>query len=147
MFGTLKIYCNNANNFWILEKFNCKHVSLKSPGFFLFSRCLYIFTFKFLSKIIYSITKNLSQNTSGWLLLIFMFFTKYLPVTASDISVQRVVIYNLNLSLKFITINLTFSLLWVLTLGHASMSPEFLLRFVFWVSFSHALQEHFQRKW
>ena len=46
-------------------------------------------------------------------------FTEHLRVTASDIRMQVVVIYNLNLALKFLIINLTFSLLWVFTLAHA----------------------------
>ena len=35
------------------------------------------------------------------------FFTEHLRVTASDIRMQVVVIYNLNLSLQFLTLNFT----------------------------------------
>ena len=38
-------------------------------------------------------------------------FTEHLQVTASDIRMQVVVIYNLNLSLQSVTVNFTFSLL------------------------------------
>ena len=48
-----------------------------------------------------------------------------------SVSWDYVVIYNLNLSLLFVTINFAFSLFWVFTLAHASKSPEFLHRFVF----------------
>ena len=60
------------------------------------------------------------------------FFTEQLRVTASAIRMQVVVIYNENLSLQFVTINFTFSLLWVNTLAYASMLPEFLHRVLLW---------------
>ena len=56
---------------------------------------------------------------------------EHLWVTASDIRLQAVVIYNLNLSFKFVTINFTFSLLLVFMLTLGSMSPELLHRVVF----------------
>ena len=58
------------------------------------------------------------------------FFAEYLRVTASDIRMQVAVIYNLNLSLQFVSINLEFSLLRVLTLAHALTSASicFLVR-------------------
>ena len=40
-----------------------------------------------------------------------IFFTEHLQVTASDNQMQVVVLYNLNLSLQFVGINVTFSLL------------------------------------
>ena len=74
-------------------------------------------------------------------------FAEHLGVTASDIRMQVVVTYNLKLFLHFVTMNSTFSLLRVLTLPHASMSPDFLHRFFFsWVIFSNALQDRFLRK-
>ena len=39
------------------------------------------------------------------------FLTEHLRVTASDIRIQVVVKYNLDLSLQFVTINFTFSVL------------------------------------
>ena len=53
------------------------------------------------------------------------FFAEHLRVTASDIRMQVVVIYNLNLSLQFVTIDFTFSLLRVFTLAHVLMSLNF----------------------
>ena len=50
------------------------------------------------------------------------FFAEHLRVTASDVRMQVVVIYNLNLFLQFVTINFTFSLLRVFTLAYALMS-------------------------
>ena len=58
------------------------------------------------------------------------FFTEQFQVNASNIRMQVVVIYKLNLSLQFYNDKL-YPLLWVFTLVHASMSPEFLHRFVF----------------
>ena len=52
------------------------------------------------------------------------FLTEHLRVTASDIPMQLVVIYNLNPSLQIVTIN--FTLLWVFILAHASISSELL---------------------
>ena len=47
-----------------------------------------------------------------WILQTFNnnFFTEHLQVTASDIRMQVVVLYKLNLSLQFVTINFTFFL-------------------------------------
>ena len=60
-------------------------------------------------------------------------FAEHLRVTASDIRMQEVVIYNLNLSLQFVTINFAFSLLRVFTLAHDLHNvPVFLRRFAFW---------------
>ena len=70
------------------------------------------------------------------------FFTEYLRVTVFDIRMQVVVIYNLDQSLQFVTVN--FALFFVFNLVHASMSPEFLHPFVFrFVIFRHTLQENF----
>ena len=61
------------------------------------------------------------------------FLAEHLKVTASDIRMQVVVIYNLNLSLQFVTINFTFSLLQVFTLAHALHNvPKHLRQFAFW---------------
>ena len=61
------------------------------------------------------------------------FSAEHLQVTASDIRMQEVVIYNLNLSLQFVTINLAFFLLRVFTLAHDLHNvPVFLRRFAFW---------------
>ena len=46
-------------------------------------------------------------------------------MTAFDIRMQVVLTYNLNLSLQFVTINFTFSLLRVLTLAHDLISLNF----------------------
>ena len=53
------------------------------------------------------------------------FFAEHLRVTASDIRMQVVVIYNLNLFLQFVTIYFTFSLRQVFTLVHALMPLNF----------------------
>ena len=54
-------------------------------------------------------------------------------MTASDIRLQVVVIYNLNLALQFVTINFTFSLLRVFTLAHAlHNAPKLPRQFAFW---------------
>ena len=72
------------------------------------------------------------------------FFVEHLRVTASDIRIQVVVIYNLNLFLQFVTINFTFSLLRVFTLVHALMSLNFCVDLIFGrVILSHALQDRF----
>ena len=72
------------------------------------------------------------------------FFAEHHRVTASDIRMQVVVIYNLNLSLQFVTINFTFSLLRVFTLAHALMSLNFCVDLLFGrVILSHALQDRF----
>ena len=65
-------------------------------------------------------------------------------MTASDIHVQVVVIYDLNLYLQFATINFTFSLLRVFMLVHALMSLNFYVDLLFdWVILSHALQNRY----
>ena len=72
------------------------------------------------------------------------FSPELLRVTASDIRVQVVVIYDLNLSLQFATINFTFSLLRVFTLVHALMSLNFCVDLLFGrVILSHALQNRY----
>ena len=62
-------------------------------------------------------------------------FAKFLRTclrTASAIRMQVAVIYNLNLSLQFVTINFKFSLLRVFTLAHAlHNAPELLRQFAF----------------
>ena len=63
-------------------------------------------------------------------ILVKVFFTEHLRVTASDILIQVVLIYHLNLYLQFVTINSTFFLLQNLALAHVSMSLVFLHRFV-----------------
>ena len=64
--------------------------------------------------------------------------------TASDILMQVVEIYDLNLYLQFVTINFTFSLLRVFTLVHALMSLNFCVDLLFGrVILSHALQNRF----
>ena len=60
-----------------------------------------------------------------------VFFIEHIRVSASDIRMQLVVIYDLNISLQFVLINFTFSFLLFFTLAYASMVPEFLHRFVF----------------
>ena len=61
-----------------------------------------------------------------------MFCAEHLQVTASAIRMQVAVIYNLNLSLQFVTINFKFSLLRVFTLAHAlHNAPELLRQFAF----------------
>ena len=73
-----------------------------------------------------------------------IFFAEHLRVTASDIRMQVVVIYNLNLFLQFVTINFTFSLLRVFTLAHGLMSLNFCVDLLFGrVILSHALQDCF----
>ena len=69
------------------------------------------------------------------------FFTELLRVTACDIQMQVVPIYDLNLSLQFVAINFTFSLLWVSTLALALMLPDFLF-YDGRVIFSQGLQDH-----
>ena len=59
------------------------------------------------------------------------FFAEQLWVNASDIPMQVVVIYNLNLFLQFVTINFTFCLLRVFTLAHALMSLNFCVYLLF----------------
>ena len=72
------------------------------------------------------------------------FIPEHHRVTASDIRMQVVVIYNLNLFLQFVTINFTFSLLRVFTLAHALMSLNFCVDLLFGrVILSHALQDRF----
>ena len=72
------------------------------------------------------------------------FFAEHLRVTASDIRMQVVVIYNLNLPLQFVTINFTFSLLRIFTLAHDLMSLNFFVDLLFGrVILSHALQDRF----
>ena len=60
---------------------------------------------------------------------------EHLHVTTSDIRMHVVVIYNLNLSLQFCNDKL-YTLPRVFTLVYASMSPEFLHRFVFGLGYS-----------
>ena len=68
------------------------------------------------------------------------FFAKHLRVTAFNIRMQVVVIYNLNLSLQFVTISITFSLLRVFLLVHALMSLNFCVNLLFGrIILSHAL--------
>ena len=70
--------------------------------------------------------------------------TPFSQMTASDIRMQVVVIYNLNLSLQFVTINFTFSLLRVFTLPHDLMSLNFCVDLLFGrVILSHTLEDHF----
>ena len=65
-------------------------------------------------------------------------------MTASDILMQVVEIYDLNLYLQFVTINFTFSLLRVFTLVYALMSLNFCVDLLFGrVILSHALQNRF----
>ena len=72
------------------------------------------------------------------------FFEEHLRVTAFDIRMQVVAIYNLNLFLQFVTVNFTFSLLRVFTLAHALMSLNFCVDLLFGrVILSHALQDRF----
>ena len=72
------------------------------------------------------------------------FFAEQLQVTVSDIRMQVIVIYNLNLSLQFVTINFTFSLLRVFTLAHDLMSLNFCVDLLFGrVILNHALQDRF----
>ena len=72
------------------------------------------------------------------------FFTEHPRVTASDICIQVVVIYNLNLILQFVVISFTFSLLRVFTLAHALMFLSFCVDLLFGrVILIHALQDHF----
>ena len=72
------------------------------------------------------------------------FFAEHLRVTASDIRMQVVVIYNLNLFLQFVTTIFTFSLLRVFMLAHALMSLNFCVDLLFGrVILSHALQDCF----
>ena len=71
-------------------------------------------------------------------------FAEHLRVTASDIRMQVVVIYNLNLSLQFVTINFTFSLLRVFTLAHDLMTLNFCVDLLFGrVILSHTLEDRF----
>ena len=72
------------------------------------------------------------------------FFAEHLRVTASDIRMQVIVIYNLNLFLQFVATNFTFSLLRVFTLAHALMSLNFCVDLFFGRAIlSHALQDRF----
>ena len=72
------------------------------------------------------------------------FFAEHLRVTASDIRMQVVVIYNLNLFLQFVTTIFTFSVLRVFMLAHALMSLNFCVDLLFGrVILSHALQDRF----
>ena len=72
------------------------------------------------------------------------FFAEHLRVTASDIRMQVIVIYNLNLFLQFVAANFTFSLLRVFTLAHALMSLNFCVDLFFGRAIlSHALQDRF----
>ena len=72
------------------------------------------------------------------------FFTEHLRVTASDIRMQVVEIYHLNLSLQFVTMNFTFFLLRVFPLAHDLMSLNFCIDLLFGrVILSHALQDRF----
>ena len=72
------------------------------------------------------------------------FFEEHLRVTAFDIRMQVVAIYNLNLFLQFVTVNFTFSLLRVFTLAHALMSLNFCVDLLFGrVILSHTLQDRF----
>ena len=72
------------------------------------------------------------------------FFTEHLRMTASDIRMQEVIIYNLNLSLQFVKINFTSSLMRVFTLAHALMSLKLCVDLLFGrVTLSHALQDSF----
>ena len=72
------------------------------------------------------------------------FFAEHLRVTASDIRMQVVVIYNLNLILQFVVISFTFSLLRVFMLAHALMSLSFCVDLLLGrVILSHALQDRF----
>ena len=63
------------------------------------------------------------------------FFAEHVWLTASNICMQVVVIYNLNLFLQFVTINFTFPLLRVFTLAHDLLFGRVIL--------SHALQDRF----
>ena len=72
------------------------------------------------------------------------FFEEHLRVTAFDIRMQVVAIYNLNLFLQFVTVNFTFSLLRVFTLAHALMSLNFCVDLLFdRAILSHTLQDRF----
>ena len=59
-----------------------------------------------------NVNEALAQVFSGNFCKIFknIFFTEYLQVTASDIRMQVVAIYNLNLPLQFLTINFNSSM-------------------------------------
>ena len=59
-------------------------------------------------------------------------FAEHLRVTASDVRMQVVVIYNLNLFLQSVTINFTVSLLFT---GACVNVPELLRRFAFWYGY------------
>ena len=73
-----------------------------------------------------------------------IFFAEHLRVTAFDIRMQVVEIYNLNLSLQFVIVNFTFSLLRVFTLAHDLMSLNLCVDLLFGsVILSHALQDRF----
>ena len=70
------------------------------------------------------------------------FFAEHLRMTASDIRMQVVVIYNLNLSLQFVKIDFTSSLMRVFTRAHALMSLKLCVDLLFGrVILSHALQD------
>ena len=60
------------------------------------------------------------------------FSTDHLRENTSDTRMQIVVLYNLNLSLQYVTINFTISLVRVFTLPHASISSQFLRRLIFY---------------
>ena len=71
-----------------------------------------------------------------------IFFPEHLRVTASDIHIQVVAIYNLNLSLQFLTKNIF--LLWLFTQEHSLMLLNFFVDLIFgWVILYHALQDRF----
>ena len=75
------------------------------------------------------------------------FFTEQIRFSTSDIRIQVVVISNL--SLQFVTINFSFSLLRVFTLAHASMLPTsifYIDLFSGRVISSHSSQDHSWRK-
>ena len=72
------------------------------------------------------------------------FFAEHLRVTASDIRMQVVIIYDLNLFLHFVTTNFTFSVLRVFTLAHALWSLNFCVGLLFgMVILSHALRDRY----
>ena len=60
------------------------------------------------------------------------FFAEHLRMTASDIRMQVVAIYNLNLFLQFVTINFTFFSSASFHAGACFNVSELLRRFAFW---------------
>ena len=87
----------------------------QSPVVF-YQKCIPKYFAKFIRKLLY---QNFFFNKVASSIVLFLwilqkfnknFFTEHLQVTASDIRMQVVVLYNLNLSLQFVTINFTFFL-------------------------------------